>query len=358
MGDQYRTFVGDSVRRRRKPALSMGLPRPETASQRGCRKPVPGAKCVNPSRLDQQINGSVLNRARVLVNIVIMTESGGRIDWFIHDGEREIGPLTELELRKRLRRGRRSHLRVRQNDGAWYPANDVVRKFRELAENGIYIKLGTVAGPYTAEKAFQILSRLSLNGVKAKIGLHGFWVPAERLFAQLQKAIDKANPQSHVLAADASEHARDEPLVAADANDAEGIVLLHSPDDDDGNEVHAVVSGLPVSDQDRFMAEAMPIVEPMTEPDPIPIVEPITELDSIATVEPIACDPIPVVQPIAEESIVIVDRIGSVPVVYPKPAKDPLMHACACGRAVRVMPQHAGMTMQCPACKRTFVAGQ
>jgi hypothetical protein len=295
--------------------------------------------------LAEQINGSLLNRASVLVNIVVMTQSSGRIEWFIHDGEREIGPLTELELRQRLKRGRRSKLRVRQNDGAWYPAKDVVRKFRQLAENGIYIKLGSVAGPYTAEKAFQILSRLSLNGVKAKIGLHGFWVPADRLFAQLQKAIDQANSPSRAVAADSTEYAQGEPLLAADADEQEDIVLLQTPDDDQDDDLDAMGAPLSASDQNQLVeAEAIPIVEP--------------ELDSIPIVEPIACDPIPVVQPIAEESLVIVEPIESVPVVVPIPANDPLRHSCACGREVRVMPQHAGMTMQCPACKRTFVAGQ
>ena len=121
-----------------------------------------------------------------------MAESSGKIEWFIRDGEREIGPLTEVELRKRLKHARRDRLRVRQNDGRWYPAKEVVRKFRELAEHGIYVKLGTVAGPYTAQKAYALLNNLSLNGVQAKIGLHGSWVPAARLLAKLQKAIEKS----------------------------------------------------------------------------------------------------------------------------------------------------------------------
>lgn len=252
-----------------------------------------------------------------------MTESSDTFEWYIHDGEREIGPLTEIELRKRLKRGRRDKLRVRQNDGPWYPAKEVVRKFRQLAENGIYIKFGTVAGPYTAEKALAILSRLSLNGVKAKVGLHGFWIPAEELLTRLQQATEKTDGRSELDPGDSS----------ADAEEHDSDITVLEP-----------LST--TSDPFGFGEEApIPVVEPIKDDEPIPTVQPISESDQIPVVEPIAEEPV-VVQP--------------VPVVAPvpdKPVEVPLMHWCSCGREVRVLPQHVGMTMQCPACKRTFVAG-
>lgn len=269
-----------------------------------------------------------------------MTKSD-KIEWFLHDGEREIGPLSEVELRKRLRRGSREKMRVRQNDGPWHPAKEVVRKFRHLAENGIYIKLESVAGPYTAAKAFAILKRLSLDGVQAKIGLHGSWVPAAMLLEKLQNAIDKANQPP--IAEDA--HPRDEEddsqmLEVIDGDD-DGIVTL---DPIDGVED---VFGL--SDSGRFELEDKPIpIQPLEEIEEIPTVEPVFE-DTVPTVEPIAQETIPYVQPI-EQPVV-----EPIPVVTPQPNRAPV-HLCACGREVRVMPQHIGMTMQCPACKRTFVA--
>ena len=257
-----------------------------------------------------------------------MADKSGRIEWFIHDGQREIGPLTEIELRKRLKRGRRDKLRVRQNDGNWHPAKVVVRKFRELAANGIYIKLGTVAGPYTAEKAFALLDKLNLEGVKAKIGLHGSWVPAERLLQKLQMAIDQATTSGGKV-----QDTNNPPL----PEESDDTAALQPLDEDDDVELFPTSSdlsdahSLTIDDSD----ELIPVVEPIDEAD-----------DDIPTVQPI--EPIPVVEPIQPTSLV---RSAT-------PAHRPLVHHCHCGREVRVMPQHVGMTMQCPVCKRTFVAGR
>ena len=110
----------------------------------------------------------------------------------------------------------------------------------------------------------------------------------------------------------------------------------------------------------------MPLVEPIA--DSIPVVEPI-HAEPIH-VEPLAEAPIPLVQPLAGDPIPLIQPLETVPIVEPievqpipqvRPVQQQmtrqLSHWCACGREVRVMPQHAGMTMQCPACKRTFVAG-
>jgi hypothetical protein len=284
-----------------------------------------------------------------------MAQSSGKIEWFLHDGEREIGPLTEVELRRRLKHARRDKLRVRQNDGRWYPAKEVVRKFRELAENGIYVKLGTVAGPYTAEKAYALLDNLSLDGVQAKIGLHGSWVPAARLLARLRKAIEKSTPQSETVAVDQAATVVDvesddeiiprDPLGDQDDQDDQ-LISLEPIGEVNGDEVFDLTSP----------AAAAPL-EPLADADAIPLVEPIR-------VQPLDEEAIPLVQPIAHDPIPIVQPIDTVPVVEPievRPVQQQmtrqLSHWCACGREVRVMPQHTGMTMQCPACKRTFVAG-
>ena len=183
--------------------------------------------------------------------------SGEKIEWFIHDGVREIGPLREVELRKRLKRARREKLRVRQNDGPWYPAKVVVKKFRELAENGIYIKLGTVAGPYTAERAYAILRKLSLEGVTAKIGLHGSWVAADRLLRKLQNAIDKTTKKESAErdSAALSDSAAIE--VSSDTDDSIELFPLNVGISQADSEEDSIPTIIPVSnnDQREFLPE-------------------------------------------------------------------------------------------------------
>lgn len=228
-----------------------------------------------------------------------ISDMSDKADWFINDGEREIGPLTEVELRKRLKKGDRDTMRVRQGEnGHWYTADFVVKKFRELAKTGIYIKIGSVAGPYTAERAYLILKELTLDGILAKVGLHGEWAPATKLLRKLDRLINQDSSDSDDLGS------------PSDSDSDVGIEM------NDTNEVQ------------QAHVDTMPVVVPEVE-------------DDVLVVQPVEPE-IPTVQP-----------------VQPEPAPVPgtesqLVYRCTCGSDIRVLAEHVGMNMQCPVCGITF----
>lgn len=244
-------------------------------------------------------------------------------EWFIADGDREIGPLTEVELRKRLKKGDRDKLRVRQGEaGNWYSAKFVVRKFRKLAETGVYIKMGSVAGPYTAERAYAILSELTLEKIQAKVGLHGHWVSAAKLLAKLDRLINKTDKPS------ADDNATSKASVSSDTEiiNRSGLVSLASDPEVD-NDIPLIS---PID-------EDIPIVDPID--DDIPLVNPID--DDIPLVDPID-DDIPVVQPSQNSKL------------PPAPAPNQVVHRCSCGHDIQILREHLGMQLQCPLCGITF----
>ncbi len=114
--------------------------------------------------------------------------------WFVRSesgeaGSDEIQELSEAQLVRRLRRAGDSlkSMFVKQGEGDWYPAHVVLKKFEQLAQDGIYVRRhGDVEGPFTASKAIDVLAETSLKGVQAKVGIHADWVSASRLLQRLQ----------------------------------------------------------------------------------------------------------------------------------------------------------------------------
>lgn len=130
-------------------------------------------------------------------------------DWYLHDGAAEIGPLSEMELRKRLAEAGKAQLgswRVRQGASDWHPATRVLARFKELALNGVFLRLDEVAhGPFTPERAAELLRTegefASRQGeVLVKVGRHEPWQPASGFLTALDQLLQRnrqaANNQS------------------------------------------------------------------------------------------------------------------------------------------------------------------
>jgi hypothetical protein len=79
-------------------------------------------------------------------------------------------------------------MRVKQGNSAWYAADTVLKKFQQLAREGIYIRRdGQVKGPFTAIKAVEILEEEpDLDRTQAKVGIHADWIPAIPLLQKLR----------------------------------------------------------------------------------------------------------------------------------------------------------------------------
>ena len=120
---------------------------------------------------------------------------GAPIPWHLKiesdDGQgADVRQLSEVELQRELRSAgsRLSKMRVKQGNSAWYPADEVLQKFRRLASEGIYVRHdGKVKGPFTAIKAVEILEEESdLDRTQAKVGIHADWIPAIPLLQKLR----------------------------------------------------------------------------------------------------------------------------------------------------------------------------
>ena len=125
-------------------------------------------------------------------------------DWYLHDGEAEIGPLIEVEVRKRLAsatKGELERMRVRQGSSDWHPAALVLARFKELAQNGVYLKLDEIThGPFTPERAAQVLRTDMpcvgrLGDPLATVGRQGDWTLAGSFLSSLDQLM-AANKQS------------------------------------------------------------------------------------------------------------------------------------------------------------------
>lgn len=124
------------------------------------------------------------------------TSPAGQPNWYLDNGEVEVGPLMEVELRKRLASAAPADLevmRVRQGNSSWHPATQILARFRELARNGVYLKVNEATqGPFTPERAVQLLrqgteSEGQSGEIFAKIGLKGQWM----LSSAFLKAMDR-----------------------------------------------------------------------------------------------------------------------------------------------------------------------
>lgn len=123
--------------------------------------------------------------------------------WFLKTDSKdssEVVQLTEAALRRQLRRagGRLRHMSVRKDDGDWYPAKIVLKKFEQLAREGIYTRHdGVVDGPFTAKKAIEVLQGMPLHETQAKVGIHADWVDADRLLLKLSQIKTESAHKGH-----------------------------------------------------------------------------------------------------------------------------------------------------------------
>ncbi|XZE54356.1 hypothetical protein SH139x_000316 [Planctomycetaceae bacterium SH139] len=121
-------------------------------------------------------------------------------NWFLHDGQQELGPLTEYALRTRLVEAgdaALSQYRVRQGNSDWFPAPEVLARFRDLAENGVYIQRPRgkdIEGPFTIPRALEIIAAAAgkTDDWKIKVGRNEAWRTTDS-FLQWQKT---RQPQS------------------------------------------------------------------------------------------------------------------------------------------------------------------
>jgi hypothetical protein len=111
----------------------------------------------------------------------VMSQQPG--NWFLHDGQQELGPLTEYALRTRLVDAGDTALpqyRVRQGNSDWFPAPAVLARFRDLAENGVYIQRPRgedIEGPFTIPRALEIIAAAAgkTDDWKIKVGRNEAW---------------------------------------------------------------------------------------------------------------------------------------------------------------------------------------
>lgn len=66
-------------------------------------------------------------------------------DWYLMDGGVVKGPMTEPEMRRRLRKSSSKTLQIRQGNSRWHAAETVRRKIQVLHSHGIYIRYGSTA---------------------------------------------------------------------------------------------------------------------------------------------------------------------------------------------------------------------
>lgn len=115
-------------------------------------------------------------------------------NWFLHDGQQELGPLTEYALRTRLVEAGAAALseyRVRQGTSDWFPAPAVLNRFRDLAENGVYIQRPrgeSSEGPFTVPRALEIIAAAAgkTDDWRIKVGRNQAWRTTDS-FLQWQK---------------------------------------------------------------------------------------------------------------------------------------------------------------------------
>ena len=116
---------------------------------------------------------------------------GAVANWYIQLEEGEVGPLTEYQLRTRLVDARGVELatwQVRQGSSRWYPAIQVLNRFRDLAENGIYLRRARsteVEGPFTLVRAIEIV-RSGFQG-KVRRGRNEIWQSPDEFLAWHQR---------------------------------------------------------------------------------------------------------------------------------------------------------------------------
>lgn len=113
-------------------------------------------------------------------------------NWFLRDSDQEYGPLAESEIRARLSATSPSELeklQVRQGTSAWYSGTVVLQRFKDLADNGIYLRSEDLTtGPFTAARALEILATTPDSATLFRIGRSGDWFPAHDFIQRVSAA--------------------------------------------------------------------------------------------------------------------------------------------------------------------------
>ena len=125
-------------------------------------------------------------------------------DWFVKDERGQLGPLSELELRRVINESSDRELMVREGEtGEWHSVDVICEKLAELVANGIYIRFdGVTEGPFTVTKAYELLQSIDLKGIELRIGKAEQWVKAKRWFKvvreldeELRRLADAMSPR-------------------------------------------------------------------------------------------------------------------------------------------------------------------
>ncbi len=121
----------------------------------------------------------------------------GSSDWFTRtpDGK-ELGPLTEAQLRVTLDTSSADGLCVRQGTSEWFPAAFVIQRFRELEQKGIYLRSADKEfGPFVEQRAKEIIETSRGRFIAYRIGADTPWqtIP-ENLVRLLPPPLPLRNP--------------------------------------------------------------------------------------------------------------------------------------------------------------------
>jgi hypothetical protein len=113
-------------------------------------------------------------------------------NWFLRDSDQEYGPLAESEIRARLSATSPTELekiQVRQGTSAWYSGAVVLQRFKDLSDNGIYLRSDDLTtGPFTAARALEILATTPDSDTLFRIGRSGNWFPANQFIQRVSAA--------------------------------------------------------------------------------------------------------------------------------------------------------------------------
>ena len=115
-----------------------------------------------------------------------MTKESSASSWYVSGPYGVRGPMDEVELRKHLQDT--ETLQVKQGFSTWYPANVIRAKLNKLDQEGIYVeRSGTIEGPYTLPKAYDLLKSESDMTVRVKTTAKGEWVMLEHWVETIER---------------------------------------------------------------------------------------------------------------------------------------------------------------------------
>ncbi len=115
-------------------------------------------------------------------------------DWYLMDGGIVEGPMSELEMRRRLRKSSSKTLQVKQGTSGWHHGEAVRRKIQALQSHGIYIRSAKMrVGPFTLTKACELLNAMNDTGIEIRTGADGEWVSAEHWLNTLHELRSRGN---------------------------------------------------------------------------------------------------------------------------------------------------------------------